>query len=83
MTAADFGDLYSAFFAVRATGIAPGIDTTVIATQDLLRYLVNTGFTSTSVPPDSAPTVFLPAVQSGKLVAVPLPPFWHRPMDNR
>ena len=83
MTAADFGDLYSAFFAVRAPGIAPGIDTTVIATQDLLRYLVNTGFTSTSVPPDSAPTVFLPAVQSGKLVAVPLPPFWHRPMDNR
>jgi hypothetical protein len=83
MTAADFGDLYSAFFAVHASGIAPGIDTTVIATQNLLRYLMETAYTSTSVPADSAPTVFLPADESVKLVTVPLPPFWHRPLANR
>jgi hypothetical protein len=83
MTAADFGDLYSAFFAVHAPGIAPGIDTTVIATQNLLRYLMETAYSSTSVPADSAPTVFLPADESGRLVSVPIPPFWQKALANR
>jgi hypothetical protein len=83
MTAADFGDLYSAFFAVHAPGIAPGIDTTVIATQSLLRFLMETAYSSTSVPADSAPTVFLPADESGRMRTVRIPPFWKKALANR
>lgn len=57
-TRADFDDFFSTLFAVRAPGIAAGVDSTVVSVPELLDHLSASDFRSATIPSDSAPFVY-------------------------
>ncbi len=78
MRPADFAHFYSTLLAVRAPGIRPGVDTTVVDVADMLRHLTGASFENADVRADSLPSVFACADRRGceLLTCVPLPAFW-------
>jgi hypothetical protein len=75
LTRADFEDVYSTLFAVRAPGIEAGIDSTVVSIRTLLDHLSATGFADAAVSPEAEPVIFRPpAGMTGRRIAVPIPP---------
>lgn len=57
-TRADFDDFYSTLFAVRAPGIAAGVDSSVVSVPELLDRLSASDFSSITMSSDSAPFVY-------------------------
>ncbi len=59
MTGEQMADYYSTLFAIRAPGVAPGIDTAVASVKDLLDRFSAAGFRNVAVASHPAPYVFL------------------------
>jgi hypothetical protein len=74
-TREDFDDFYSTLFAVRAPGIVPGLDSSVVSVGELLAGLAAGDFSQVKVEPDPAPFVFRTGDEdSPRRVRAPIPP---------
>lgn len=79
-----FADYYSAFFAIRAPGIAPGVDTMAISLTRLLDGLSSKQFRTLDVEPDAHPYVFVgeAARPLRQLEEMPVPSSWFNPPER-
>jgi hypothetical protein len=85
LTREKFADFYSTLFAIRAPGVAPGVDTSVISMKDLLTRFSGDGSDGSPDVATVAPSVFVLAGKTGSrnahLEAAAVPRAWSLPAN--
>jgi hypothetical protein len=76
LTRQEIADFYATLFAVRAPGITPGVDTSVVAIKDLLDRFSQSGFDSLPAFVEHSPFIYRTDSETSSLrVPLPLPAF--------